>query len=192
MPDKSSTLWISKKELARKLDCSLTTLDRIIDRYPDFPIEERGSNGIAYKFDLPKVDHFLSAKHLDEANAAAERFDLLAGLELESVNTNETGPLSPSQQLAAIKLQREMQKLRHEEGFLIDVSTLRQTMTPIISEVVQFLDGMPDRLGRRFNLPIEVTEAMRADLEGQRCDLHSKLMDMLEVRKTTGAQHERR
>ena len=71
---------VNKKELARALGCALPTLDKLIDRYPDFPIERRGHEGVGYEFDPVKVDAFLTDQREAEAAAAADRMDLLSGM----------------------------------------------------------------------------------------------------------------
>ncbi len=41
-------------------------------------------------------------------------------------------------------------------------------LTPRMQQLARFLDGLPDRMGRRFNLPVAVIDAMRAEMEEER------------------------
>ena len=92
-----TAVTVNKEELARALGCAQPTLDKLIDRYPDFPIERRRHEGVGYEFDPVKVDAFLTEQREAAAAAAADRMDLLSGLDLESVGNDDGPMLTPDQ-----------------------------------------------------------------------------------------------
>lgn len=153
----------NKAELADVLGVSLPTLDRLIKRYDDFPVAERGSNGRAYVFLVEDVKTFLDGKRAEEEEAAARHLDLLQDLQGSPTDDDAPARMSPAQELALAKAERERRKLRLEAGYLIDTATFRQALLPVFMELGQFIQGQPARIGRRFNLPAEVIDAMTAE-----------------------------
>lgn len=174
-------LEVNKKELAKLLSVSLPTLDKLIDRYPDFPIAERGQNGVGYKFRVAEVVPFLRERREVEERAAVERMSLLDELDLglDPATPSRTGALTPAQKLATVRAERERRKLFAEAGFLVDVSELRHVLTGTLQHLARALDGLPNRLQRRFNLPVEVADAMRAEIEEIRRALHKELTSLV-------------
>ena len=55
----AASLLVNKGKLARILKTSLPTLNSLLERYPDFPIGEQGSNGVEWRFDARKVRDYL-------------------------------------------------------------------------------------------------------------------------------------
>ncbi|HZL59173.1 MAG TPA: hypothetical protein VFC38_05690 [Stellaceae bacterium] len=49
--EQRAPITVNKGELARILTCSLPTIEALINRYPDMPILQRGSNGVEWQFD---------------------------------------------------------------------------------------------------------------------------------------------
>ena len=170
-----AAVTVNKEELTRALGCSPSTLDRLIERYPDFPIERRGHEGVGYEFDPEKVDAFLTKQREAEEIAAADRTDLLSGLDLTSVGGDEPTGLTPNQELAAVRARIARLELAKKEGFLVDVSAVRMKLTPPMQALARFLDGLPDRMGRRFYLPVGVIDAMRAEMEEERRQLRASI-----------------
>src|SRR5690242_3110714 len=104
--DSDGRLIVNKRELARRvLDCSLPTLNELIERYPDFPVERRGSNGVEWLFDADRVVDFLRAKREAEARASEERNALFAQfrLPIDEVAPEGADELSPAQRAALAK-----------------------------------------------------------------------------------------
>lgn len=152
---------VNKKELAKVMGVSLPTLDRLIDRYDDFPIKQKGGNGQDYSFNAKKVKAFLKKQRAIEEKNLADRADLLLDLNIVLPGHEEGGPgITPNQELALVRAERERRKLKQEAGFLVDTASIRQQMTPVFVGLGQFMTNMPGRLGKRFNLPVEVVDAM--------------------------------
>lgn len=177
MPDR---MLANKGELAKLLRVSLPTLNSLIDRYPDFPIETRGSNGIEWEFDAPRVIEFIREKKTAEANAAAERRDLFAQFELPELEPEaDGGPLSASQRLAMAKALQLERKMAREEGLLMPVSELRPALTSAIVRLGKSLETLPGQLARQLNLPDEVARAMRRSIDDFRRNAVRDLQEFL-------------
>jgi phage terminase Nu1 subunit (DNA packaging protein) len=63
---------VNKREMAALLGCTLPTLDKWLQAWPDFPIVERGRNGQLWQFDAEAACAFVKAKH-DAARAEKDR-----------------------------------------------------------------------------------------------------------------------
>jgi len=150
----------NKKELARILDCSLPTLDRLIDRYDDFPVQQRGTNGREWVFIVEDVKAYVEAKRTEEEAALTERFDLLRDLQVDAPDGDGQNKITPNQELALVRAERERRALRRDAGMLVDTATMHQKLAPVMAALGQFMQGIPGRMGRRFNLPSEVVDAM--------------------------------
>ena len=96
-------LFVNKQELAQKiLEVSVPTVNAIINRYPDLPIEQRGTNGLAWRFDACAVVKFLQDKRAEARRAGAGRETLFEQLKLslDEMDAPEASGFSPAQRLA--------------------------------------------------------------------------------------------
>ena len=66
-------------------------------------------------------------------------------------------------------------ELARKEGFLVEISAVRMRLNPRLQQLARFLDGLPDRMERRFNLSVAVIDAMRAEMEEERRRLRADL-----------------
>jgi phage terminase Nu1 subunit (DNA packaging protein) len=164
-------LLVNKRELARQvLKCSLPTVNDLIERYPDFPIEHRGSNGVEWQFDAAAVVAFLGGKREAESRDSAARAELFRQftLPIDSVAGDEAKGLIPSQRAALARARIAERKLAVESGFLLETSETRQVLQSAIARLARFLDGLPGEIGRQFNLPDEISAAMRSRIDERR------------------------
>src|SRR5690348_9520844 len=129
--DSDGRLIVNKRELARRvLECSLPTLNELIERYPDFPVERRGSNGVEWEVDADRVIEFLRSKREIEARASEERNTLFAQFKLpiDDVAPEGAGELSPSQRASLARARLAERKLALEAGMLVPVTDVRQAL----------------------------------------------------------------
>lgn len=158
------TATANKQQLAQVLNCSSPTLDRLINRYSDFPIERKGEKGVDYVFNVNDVKAFLDDECAKEIKERESAIDLLTGLKLDRPGAVQEGDITPAGQLALVRAERERRKLQQEAGLLVDVASLRRDLQPVFTALGQFLRGMPRRMGSRFNLPDSVILAMEDDM----------------------------
>lgn len=182
---------VNKRELAKILGCSEPTIYSLMERYSDFPIEERGTNGKAYAFDAEKCTAFLRQKRQEEERAAAERLTLFDQFtfDLEPEEPARPGSgLSPSQQLSLIRVKREERKMAMEAGELVMMRGVLATLSETVAEFGRFLDGLPALLQRQHNLPEGVIREVRATIENRRAAWYADLERKFKAR---GAGHDR-
>ncbi len=173
-------LRVNKKELAKLLGYQSTNaVDRLLERYPDFPIVERGSNGRDYVFDVENVKAWRAAQLEAERRAAAEREDLLGQSSLPGMSDAAEKGLSGSQQLNFIKAKREEHKLGLETGLLVSTAELRFELDRAFTRLAQRLDALPENLARRFRLSPEIVHAIREDLEAWRKEQVADLGELM-------------
>jgi phage terminase Nu1 subunit (DNA packaging protein) len=164
-------LTVNKRELAKILECSLPTLDKLIDRYADLPIEARGSNGVEWQFDPAKVVAFLKAKDAEEAHAADERRSLFEQFKLpidEVAAAGEDAGLSPAQRAQMALARSREHELALKVGMVVPRSDSRQAFDQVIRGLGRFLDTLPTTLQRFHNLPDAVVRSIRAQIDEQR------------------------
>lgn len=170
-PAAGEDLRVNKRELSHVLGVSLPTIDNLIDRYPDLPIAQRGSNGVPWEFDAAAVVAFLAEKRRHEAEQLQAKSEFLRQFTLpmdETAPEESRGAVSASQRKQIAEALRIERKLAMESGLLVPTSEIRQALTPAFANLGRFLETLPQQLGRRFNLPDEVVRAMREAIDDGR------------------------
>ena len=169
-------------ELSDVFKISQTTFRNYIRRYEDFPIENRGANGVPYEFDVRKVGGWLQT-HEAEAEASKtanrERVDQLRlqflGAELEAdpaaqrLSPKEEGDLIDAR-FKAIKLNREHNRILVRADF---ETALAEAFTACRDEVL----GLVDHLARELSLDRANRNAVEAQLEAALRRLAGRLQD---------------
>ena len=163
---------VTKRELVHLLKISRPTLDVWIDRWPEFPIEEKGSHGRGYKFNARKVCAFLSARKQEEADLRAERDEQLAQLILpfgpEPPKTG-TGP-SLDDQIKALKLNELRMAQAVRTRALVPADEVRDLLTRVFGDIGRAMRTFIEQLAREdgWPAPIRAERARRlAELQQQ-------------------------
>jgi phage terminase Nu1 subunit (DNA packaging protein) len=172
---------VNLEEMADKLRISLPTLRKMMRKYPDFPVEAEGSNGVPWHLDPQAVIAFVQAKRDEEAAARDQRDDLLAqvSLPIEELRPEDERTLSAAERLKVAQAMRVEDEVAKQRGFLVLTSDMRMRLTDAWTPLSQFLAGLPAQLGRRHNLPDAVVRDMRRAIEAQQRELHRKLRALL-------------
>lgn len=176
-------MLVNKRELARILGVSLPTMTAILDRYPDFPAANKGSNGVPWQFDPELAKAFVLAKREEERAANAAKSELLAQIALpldEPTETVAEGPsLSPVERLQQARALLAEDKLARERGFLIPTTEMRQRLAPVWAELGNALQALPAELGAHYNLPLPVVRDMRRRIAAAQRSIHARLLELL-------------
>ena len=161
---------VNKRELARILRCSLPTVDAMIARYPDFPIEQVGTVGRQWLFDAAAVVEFLNRKREEEAAEEAKRGSFFEqfSLPIDNVAPDGSRELSPSQRAQLAQARIRERDLAIKAGLLVETSEVRQRLTQFLTKLGRMLDTLPDQVARTHNLPEATARAMRATIDEQR------------------------
>lgn len=169
--EQAERLTVNKRELAaRILNCSLPTLDRLLEDYRDFPVITRGSNGVEWEFDPEAVQEFLRQQRANEQRDAEKRADLFKqfSLPIDDLPGNEGADLSPKQRAELARARLIEQKVAKESGFLISVSELRPKLSMTFDRLGRALNALPDQISREFGLPEEVTRRIKGAIDDMR------------------------
>lgn len=165
----SEARFINRDELARALRCSLPTVSALLKRYPDFPVVERGGLGRAWRFDLPAVIGFLTARREEEAAIASERSELLAQFTLPIGRQDESGQMiSIDEEIKLAKLRALQRDELKEAGFLVQTHEVRQALERALRRFGTALDSAIDRVARQHNLPEPVKRAIEREFADAR------------------------
>lgn len=170
---------VNKRELAAHiLQCSVPTLDSLLLRYGDeFPVVERGSNGVEWKFDGDEVRAFLKRKKQEAAAVSAEKAAYFAQFELgiDSIVDEKAKELTPQQRAQLASARMKERDLALQAGLLVETSEVRRCLTMFLTRLGQSLDNLPGQLARTHNLPEAVTRQLRMGIDEARRNAHREL-----------------
>ncbi len=173
---------VNKRELAfRVLSCSLPTLDKMLERYPDFPVVTRGGNGVEWEFDPVEALAFVRRQREDAARATVAQQEFFAqfSLPIDDVAPEGAAELAPAQRLAMAKARQAEQQLARETGFLVETAAVRQALQIGLAALGRSLQQMPRMLCGEFNLPDEVERAMQRRISDAQRQLVASVQTVL-------------
>jgi phage terminase Nu1 subunit (DNA packaging protein) len=136
-------------------------------RYPEFPVESKGTNGVEWQFDVESVVEFMREKDEAERKELEKRAEAMKAwmLPIAEPATAAPGAISAAQQLQLARAAREQHKLAQESGLLIPASTVRLAARAAFSKLGPGLAQIADQVGRQHRLPDEIVQSTRAQIE---------------------------
>jgi phage terminase Nu1 subunit (DNA packaging protein) len=178
------SLVVNKSELAKILGVSKPTMGAILDRYPDFPIEQRGGLGVEWKFNPDLAKAFIIAKRAEEEAANATRSELLAqcSLPLDDVTPEEPGApraLSAVERLQHARAMLAEDKLARERQFMVLKTDMRPHLGAVWLSLSQSLQALPAQIAARYNLPLPVVRDLKDFIATFQRDTYARLIDLL-------------
>ena len=182
-PD-AEPVTVNKRELALRLRISLPTLTAWIDRWPDFPVEQRGALGSSWRFVFADVAGFLAGKKAEEAAGRSERDEQLAHLQLSFDELMPPSPdrplkLTVKEELEAWKL-REMKRKEAERcGQLLVASEVRELMAAAFARLSRDTSAFVRQICREGGMPDPVIRAIEQRLAQQQRDSVAELTRQL-------------
>lgn len=167
---------VNLTELSTVMGLSTNTISDLIRLNEDFPIVERGSNGVSYKFDADVVAAWWRG-HKAKADAAdAERRAELAELQRELFGETPAASAMPGRVLtpAERKLAAEAafleDKLRRARGELADASeweaALQTMLVALRQSAMRAVTDVARRQGLDRTVRVEIERGMAAALNG--------------------------
>lgn len=162
----SEPVIVNKAELAKRLGVSLPTIAALIDRYTDFPIVQKGTNGTPWRFDLAAVIAYVQAKRESEQASRAARDEQLAQLVLpiELAPAEKPAGLSIKDQLDAARLRETLRKEAIANGDLVPAAEMQDAVTTLLATLNRGLHQFLGQLAREQSWPDPVLAAARARL----------------------------
>jgi len=191
--DQTEKLLVTKKELASKiLNCALTTLSSLIDKYPDFPIHKRGAKGVEWLFDAVAVSDFLEQKRTEERKAVEAKTEFFNqfSLPVDVPELQGHGELTPTQRVALAKARLAERKLALETGMLVSKAEMRQAMAGPVAQLGHFLDALAGKVARRHGLSETVTTSMQSMINEQHRQFVREINDILDMKSEQAARDE--
>lgn len=138
----SDHISLNKKEMAKRIGVSLPTLTSWIERWPDFPIVERGTNGARYRFNPQHVLVFIREKQEEERAKTAERDERLTSIQLEMAGLFPEDDVPPEESHADLKKLLDawkLRKLKREEalasGRLLVADDVRDNLMDVFARL---------------------------------------------------------
>jgi phage terminase Nu1 subunit (DNA packaging protein) len=185
----AAAMFVNKVELSKILQCSLPTLDRLLERHAaDFPIVARGSNGVEWKFDAEAVLAFLQAREAAAAAAGRARDDLMRQYTLPGTDDADSGTLSPANLLKLAQLRRLEREEQKEAGFLLQTTEVRPLLTNALAKFNRDL-GTAIRQGmREHNVPDTTIRSVEARIAEAQRRIVAELQNLLVQADSAGDQ----
>ena len=153
---------VNMRVLALTLRTSRQSLSAWLDRWPDFPIVERGRNGREYKFDAASVISFLREKKAEQARGSAERDEALAQLALpfDLADEEDRPGLSIKERIDALRLRRMEREEAERSGQLVEAAAVSDALSVALVQWNRALNNSVRSAVREHNLPDAVQRAL--------------------------------
>lgn len=151
------------RQLAVALQRSRQTISNWLDRWPDFPVLDRGANGREYQFDVATVVAFLREKQEEQRKAGEERDQELAQLVLPLIEADQApaaATVSIKDQVEAMKLNRMRREEAERLGKLVEADAVTMALTGALQNLSRMLGSAVRQAGRDHNLPDPVIRAL--------------------------------
>lgn len=169
-------------ELADVVGFTTNTLREIIRKNPDFPVEEEGSHGVAYRFDLDQVIAWWQSHAEQVAAAKAERKSEIDQMRLELFGEEpdpETKGFTPGERRAEIEMQLSFDKLRRQRGDLLDRTEVATILRQSFAELGKSIRQIAPALAREFDLDRRTRAGIDAGLRKEFNAIIDRLQTML-------------
>lgn len=145
---------VNKHELAKLLEKSLPTIDRMIE--DGMPVLKGGSNGVPYEFDANAVVAWLEEVARKEAELTAEKERQLAQLQLGLTGgvAGDSAPigLTAKQRIEAMQAEMLADKLARDRGALMPVEEVEAEFEAVFGLLRQRLLSQGSSLQRLAGL----------------------------------------
>jgi len=181
-PAASADVTLNKRDMALRLRISLPTLTAWIDRWPDFPIAQRGTNGASYRFVPEEVFQFLAERREEELRERSGRDEQLMALQL---TFDALLPAQPVEQRRTISTKEEIElwklrdlKRREAErcGTLVIAAEVQDMFASALARLQRDQAVFIRKLGRQEGWPESQMRAVEAQFaEVQRAAVRDAL-----------------
>jgi len=171
---------VNKAELASIIGVSLPTMESMIRKDADFPIVQRGSNGVAWQFDTDAVRQHMTAVRERELAAAEAREAELAQVVLPGLDLELPASGKAADMLNAMRAQKLKIELEKQAGGLVWTHEVRQPLAIAVGELTRFLADLPTQATRGMGLPDEIVSEMENRIADAMLEFNTKLMGLLQ------------
>lgn len=148
MPADPAPKTANLEEMVSLAGVSMKTFRTYLRKWPDFPVLSRGTNGVAWSFDVAAALAFLDRR---KAERDAEKPSAAA--------------MSPSNRLKLAQALMREDELEKARANLVSVDDMAGKLSEILPGLAQMVTGLPRKWGDRHNLPPAVVADMTRDAE---------------------------
>lgn len=155
---------VGKSGLAAAIGWTRPTLDRRLKSDPNFPVKKRGNQAGGWEFDPVAVRAYLGGEPAAPAIDQAQLRDAIKPPELPPPSVAPTvrqprrsqhhqGEATARQRKDAADAALRENKLKVENGELVDRGQLRQDLSQVIASLGEDMDALPEEIAKAFNRP---------------------------------------
>ena len=192
----SPGVTLNKAEMAKRLKVSLPTLTNWLDRWPDFPIVDRGTNGKSWRFDPHAVFDFLAERQEEEQRKSAGRDEQLERLQLQFDELFEPedqprslGTVPAKEQIDIWRLRDLKRKEAERCGKLVIADQMQDMMATAFAMLARDTGAFLRQLARDQSWPDAVLRQAESRLKDVQLKSVNSVLTML--KQDTDTEHER-
>nr|WP_246789266.1 terminase small subunit [Acetobacter nitrogenifigens] len=191
-----ATPMLNKRQMGNRLGVSSPTMTAWLERWPDFPVVERGTNGASYSFDPEAVFKFLAERREEEALSRSGRDEALMALQLTFAEILPDPPqapgagrkLSTKEEIDLWKLRDLKQKAAKESRALVIVAEVERLFENALVKLSRDAGTFIRRLGQQERWP----DAQIRSVEARFAEMQRKsVSDALATLESEPDDHER-
>ena len=161
------TLILNRRDTAVFFKVSEPTVDRWVA--DDCPVDQRGGNGVAYQFDVYRVQAWRAERAAAELEADEEKQRRIAEAQSSLFGDRhadaDLDPLSPSAQKIMLEAQLRRVQLGRERGTLLVAAELKLPLASALQALRDQLRAMPETIGRQHGLDDRVVVAIAGSVD---------------------------
>ncbi|GAB6854188.1 terminase small subunit [Asaia astilbis] len=194
--DAPPIIALNKAEMAKRLKVSLPTMTNWLDRWPDFPVIERGTNGKSWRFDPHAVFDFLAERREEEQSKISGRDEQLERLQLQfddlfqpKEQPRSLGGVSAKEQIDIWRLRELKRKEAERCGKLVVADQMQDMFSSAFATLSRESGVFLRRLAREQDWPEAVLRKAEADLASMQRKTVNAVLDTLKQEADT--DHER-
>ena len=167
---------VGKRDLCAHLKWSRPTLDRRLERDPNFPVKTRGGQWGGWAFEIAAVEAYLRGAALQATDSPD--ISTPAG-ELFQPRREHEGEATAKQRLNNAQAHLAEDRLRRQRGELVEVAPLKMSLATAVTKLSASLNALPSTLGRRLRLPDQAVDIVRQEIEDARRAFFAELRELL-------------
>lgn len=174
---------VNKAQLSQILGVSESTLTKWIAAYADFPVENRGSHGVAYEFDVRKVKAWIDRHEAEAEGARQAEQERVAQLKLEFIGDDGLGlgeegrKLTPKEEQELIAARMAALRLSREQGQILNRADVEESIGEAFRVFREEVEALPQKMAREFALSRQDINWLDTELAAALQRLANRLRD---------------
>lgn len=184
MASRDASAFMGKAALCKLLGWSRPKLDRCLERDPHFPVHKKGTRSGGWIFSLADVQRYLSGQ--DQVDISpVPIIPVVPPNDDADADNGRSNPFEHDGEKTA-RQRRELAqaalleaKLLTAQGALVKADDMRETLGFMLHHLAKGLDGLPDKLVKKLNLPPDAVLVIRDQIDDMRRTMANDLRTLL-------------